>query len=205
MSAADPFEPVALFSVPLFPSVVAGHEEHADALRAEILALRAHHSGVVRSNRGAWHSGPEFLAHRSEHVAWVLQKALRFGRHVLGRYHDNWSSSELVLAGAWANVLDEGGWNAPHHHAPTHWSGVYYVSVGATSTDRSDPHGLIEFINPNAWMSQIGKAGNFVYAPKNGLMLLFPAAVNHFVHPHAGSEPRISIAFNFQVSSKSRA
>jgi hypothetical protein len=33
-------------------------------------------------------------------------------------------------------------------------------------------------------------------SPAEGMLLLFPAWLDHFVHPHAGSEPRISIAFN---------
>jgi uncharacterized protein (TIGR02466 family) len=205
VSAPDPFEPIALFSVPLFPTVVAGFDERKPALLADILDLRARYPGVVRSNRSAWHSGDELAAHKSENVAWVLQKAVRFARHVLGRFHDNWSAHDLALAGVWANVLDQGGWNAPHHHAPCTWSGVFYVSVGEVSTSRADPHGMIEFMNPMPWMSQIGRAGNFVYGPKDGLLLLFPSAVHHFVHPHVGADPRVSIAFNFNVVAKGRA
>lgn len=202
--SADPFAPLPLFAIPLFPTVIAGHEERKTALRAEILALRDQYPGVVRSNRNAWHSGEEFAKHRSEHVAWVLAKAHRFAKHALARYHADWATSELELGGAWANVLGPGGWNAPHHHAPCTWSGCYYVSVGAIATRKDDPGGWIEFLNPAPWMSQIGAAGNFLYAPKDGLMLIFPAALQHFVHPHPDAEPRISIAFNFNVVPKAR-
>ncbi|MDP2316258.1 MAG: TIGR02466 family protein [Pseudomonadota bacterium] len=205
MSAPDPLAPIPLFSFPLFSSVIAGFEEHRAPLLAEILDLKRQYPGVVRSNRNAWHSGDEFLAHKSEHVAWLLQKVTRFGRFALARYHDNWASSELQLGGCWANVLEPGGWNAPHHHVPCHWSGVFYVSVGTLGTKPGDPGGMIEFLNPTPLLSAVGQGGSHAYAPKDGLMLVFPSSIYHFVHPHAGDEIRVSVAYNFNVVPKPRA
>lgn len=199
MTPADPLAPTPLFSFPLFSSVLAGFEQHRDPLLAQILELRRTHPGIVRSNRNAWHSGDELAASRSEQLAWVLQKVTKFGRLALARYHDNWATSELQLGGCWANVLEPGGWNAPHHHVPCHWSGVFYVSVGQLGTRPGDPSGMIEFLNPNPGLSVVGQGGNFVYGPKDGLMLLFPASLHHFVHPHQTGEIRVSIAYNFNV------
>lgn len=202
MTPADPFAPGALFSFPLFASVISGFEEHRDPLRQHVLGLRERFPGVVRSNRDAWHSGPEFLSHRTEHVAWLLQKVTSFATRALGRYYDGWSKSDLVLAGCWANVLERRGWNAPHHHFPTHWSGVYYVSTGPRPTIEGDRGGMLELVNPNPALAMIGLSGNYLHAPKDGLMLLFPATIHHFVHPHDSDEPRISIAYNFNVTPK---
>jgi uncharacterized protein (TIGR02466 family) len=198
----DPFTPIPLFAFPLFSTVLAEAPQHRDALCKEILELRAKHPGVRRSNRGAWHSGEEFLALRHPSVAWVLQNAVKFGRMALGRYNQEWATSELKLGHYWANVLGPGGWNAPHHHVPTHWSGVYYISVGQVGTGGEELSGHIEFLNPNYWQGQGGRGGNFVYGPRDGLMLLFPASLVHFVHPHGGEENRISIAYNFSVVPK---
>lgn len=199
---ADPLEPTQLFSFPLFSSGLAGFEAHNGPLLAEILAHRAAHPGIVRSNRNAWHSGDDLLALKSEHLGWVLQKVTRFARLALARYYQGWASQELTLGSCWANVLGSGGWNAPHHHFPCHWSGVYYVSVGRVGTGREDPSGLIEFLNPTPWLALFGQSGNAVYAPKNGLMFLFPSSLYHFVHPHFSDELRVSIAYNFNVVAK---
>jgi uncharacterized protein (TIGR02466 family) len=169
----------------------------------EILDLKQRYPGVTRSNRNAWHSGNEFLEHKNEHVAWLLGKVIKFAQHAVGRYYQNWATSELRLVSAWANVLEKGGWNAPHHHFPCHWSGVFYVSVGATGTGLDDPSGLIEFLNPTPWLSAINQSGNFVCVPKDGLMFLFPSSIYHFVHPNFTSNQRISIAFNLEVHPKS--
>lgn len=197
--STDPFAPHTLFGFPIFITLLAGHEAHRDPLRGHILGLKQRYPGVVRSNRHAWHSGPEWAQNPSEHVAWLIEKVTKFGHRALGRYHDDWSRSELKLAGCWANVLGHGGWNAPHHHAPTHWSGVYYVSVGTLPTETGDYSGMIEFLNPNPALALLGQSGNYVHPPKDGLLIIFPASVTHFVHPRFADDERISIAFNFSV------
>jgi uncharacterized protein (TIGR02466 family) len=195
---SDPFTPTQqLFSFPLFSSLIAGFDEHRAPLLELILDLRERYPGVTRSNRNAWHSGDELLQHRSEHVAWLLGKVLKFGRLSLGRYYDDWARADLQLAGAWANVLGPGGWNAPHHHFPTHWSGVVYIQCSPVIP--GDPAGMIEFLNPTPYLSYINQPGNFAHAPKEGLTIVFPASLVHYVHPHAGDAPRVSIAYNFNV------
>jgi uncharacterized protein (TIGR02466 family) len=201
--SSDPFAPLPLFGFPLFSSVVGEHGKHQQPLRELILQHKSKNPGVRRSNRNAWHSADEFVALRDEHIGWVLQNAMKFGRAALGRYYQDWANHELKLGHYWANVLGSGGWNAPHHHVPTHWSGVYYISVGAVGSGNEDLGGHIEFINPSPFNTSLGSAGgNFAYGPRDGLMLLFPASLVHFVHPHTSEEPRITIAYNYSVVPK---
>ncbi len=199
MTQADPYAPHMLFGFPMWASLISGSEQHKEGLLKHVMDLRERYPGVVRSNRHAWHSGPEFIRHKSEHVAWLLQKVTKFATLATARYHDNWQHHELVLAGCWANVLGFGGWNAPHHHAPTHWSGAYYVNVGTLPTEPGDFSGMIEFLNPNPQMALYGQSGNYVHRPKDGLMVLFPASVTHYVHPRFAEDLRVSIAYNFTV------
>jgi uncharacterized protein (TIGR02466 family) len=201
---ADPFEPISLFAFPLFASVVDGHEAHDGPLRAHILELAGKHPGRVRSNRNAWHSAEEFAQSRDVHIAWVLQQVMAFATRALGSSYQEWAHSDLRLVQYWANVLGPGGWNAPHHHVPTHWSGVYYVAVGPVGNGKDDFSGMIEFLNPNPYQSVLGRGGNFAYAPREGLVLLFPASMVHFVHAHTNEAPRVSIAFNLTVVPKAR-
>jgi uncharacterized protein (TIGR02466 family) len=202
---SDPFTPTPLFAFPLFSTVVAGFDGHREALLAELLALQAKEPGIRRSNRNAWHSGDAIQTLQSAHVAWVLDKVLTFGRLALGKYYQDWATNELRMGSYWANVLAAGGWNAPHHHFPQHWSGVFYVSVGSVSGTTDDMSGMIEFLNPTPLHSAIGRGGNYFYAPKDGLVLLFPGSLLHFVHPHANETPRVSIAFNLNVVPRARA
>jgi uncharacterized protein (TIGR02466 family) len=203
VGADDPFSPIPLFAFPLFSTVLAGFDQRKDALLADILEHKRHHPGMTRSNYHGWHSGDEFVGRKSEPVGWVLQKALEFSRLALARYNQDWARTELRLGRYWANVLGPRGWNAPHHHFPQHWSGVFYVSVGRIGNGVDDMDGMIEFLNPTPWHAVIGGGGNFAYGPKNGLMLLFPSSILHFVHPHEGEDLRVSIAFNLNVVPRS--
>jgi uncharacterized protein (TIGR02466 family) len=200
--ASDPFAPLEMFAFPLFSTMVAGHDAHDKPLLDHILDLRSKHPGRVRSNRNAWHSAEEFANSRNEHIAWVLKNIMDFAKRALASTYQDWATSDVRLVQYWANVLGPGGWNAPHHHIPTHWSGTYYVSVGPTGNGVDDFSGLIEFLNPTPWQSLIGRGGNVTHAPKEGMNLLFPASILHFVHPHSNEQPRVSIAYNLMVVPK---
>jgi uncharacterized protein (TIGR02466 family) len=205
MSTPNPFAPHLMVPLPIYTTVLAGFEAHEAPMLAEILALRAQYPGVQRSNRRAWHSGEEFLRHRSEHVAWMLARVLRFAEGALAGTYGGWKDHELRLASAWANVLGSGGWNAPHHHFPLHWSGVFYVSTpGIAGNAPGDPSGHIEFLNPTPWLSPMGQGGNAAFAPKPGMTVLFPSSLYHYVHPHTAEEPRVSIAYNLLVVQRTK-
>lgn len=195
---SDPFAPIPLFSFPLYSAILADHEEHKAGLIKEVLDHRAVDPGIRRSNRDGWHSGDAFLASRNDDLAWVLHNVTVFAKKALARHHQNWARTDLRLGSYWANVLDAHGWNAPHHHLPQHWSGVYYVQVPEVGTVAEDLRGRIEFLNPNVNQATFG-SGSFAYAPREGLTLLFPSSLVHFVHPHTSGEPRITIAYNFNV------
>ncbi|MBA2319831.1 MAG: hypothetical protein H0V89_01640 [Deltaproteobacteria bacterium] len=200
--SSDPFAPTPLFAFPLFSSLVNAADQHKGPLVSEILALKAQIPGVKRSNRNAWHSGDEFVARHSNHVDWVLGNGLTFAKKALGRYYGDWAALDLKIGHFWANVVGKEGWNAPHHHFPTHWSMVYYIQVGKVGTSSEDMNGMIEFLNPTPWQAVWNRSGNFAMAPKDGLFILFPASLLHFVYPYTGDEPRVSMAWNFNVVPK---
>jgi uncharacterized protein (TIGR02466 family) len=199
---SDPFAPIPLFAFPVFTTRVAGHEEHRQPLIDEIQACRKASPGLVRSNRNdAWHSGEELLRSRHPSLGWALNHVTVYARRCLGPLYQGWAHSELKMGSFWANVLGPTGFNAPHHHFPQHWSGAYYVAVPEADGPRPEHAGGFEILNPNPWQSTWG-GGNSVHLPKEGMILLFPASLVHYVHPHGARGERISIAFNFNVVPK---
>ena len=80
---------------------------------------------------------------------------------------------------------------------------MYYVSVGTVGAGADDLSGHLEFLNPSPWNTSLGShGGNFAYGPRDGLLLLFPASLVHFVHPNSSDKSRVSIAYNFSVVPK---
>jgi uncharacterized protein (TIGR02466 family) len=97
---------------------------------------------------------------------------------------------------SWINIHDEGGFNFPHVHEGSYLSGCFYLQVprGSGNLIFRDPragvvHGLFKGPVANGYR-------DVSLRPEDGLLVLFPAWLEHFVEPHESDEPRIVIAFN---------
>ena len=109
-----------------------------------------------------------------------------------------------IRAEAWGNIMDGGDFSMIHNHVRDDWSGVYYVDAenGDPSVERN---GALELVDPRTVQPLTG-TGRFrrpfrhvTVQPKNGLMILFPSWMNHYVYPYRGESERISIAFNLKL------
>lgn len=117
----------------------------------------------------------------------------------------SWAAPEFDFAKkrvqleGWININGQGAFNAPHDHPGWVWSGTYYVSVPASSGERS---GAIEFLDnrTNARVITIDGAPCFfskwTLQPRVGTVLVFPSYLRHWVYPNDEREERVSVAFN---------
>jgi len=100
----------------------------------------------------------------------------------------------------WANVNESGHYNTLHMHPGNQWSVVYYVRTGTLSSD-APLNGRLELRDPRpaaefARMPGFTCGQPLLVIPQPGLMVAFPAWIEHGVHPYYGEGPRISIAIN---------
>jgi uncharacterized protein (TIGR02466 family) len=100
----------------------------------------------------------------------------------------------------WANVNRAGDYNMFHLHPGNHWSVVYYVATGTLNPD-TPMNGRIELRDPRpaanfARMPGFNSGQPLLIRPQPGMMLVFPAWIEHGVHPFYGEGHRISIAIN---------
>ena len=115
-------------------------------------------------------------------------------------YAVNWTIT------GWASVNRFGDYHDAHNHPWSYLSGTYYVKMPASREilqSRSDVRpGCITFYDPrggvnmNAIKNDPNVDPEYTVLPEPGLMLLWPAFINHFVHPNLSKETRISISFN---------
>lgn len=115
----------------------------------------------------------------------------------------------------WANVFEPGAFNRLHYHPGAFWSGVYYVSDGRRNVDQEvggdlvlhSPHeGLSSMYAPDVHIKlPDGQPllSTFSIRPRPGLGVIFASWLMHEVDPYSGSGVRISIAFNFSLTSGS--
>lgn len=190
----------SLYATPLVEVRLERSAELNRRLGAIILERAASEPGVTRSNAGGWHSPLDLFDWPHEEIKVLKSAVVDLVMQTMQAINPELGDFKCRLAlAAWANVSRRGDYNTLHNHPDFHWSGSYYVSSGAPDPD-CGAAGCIEFRDPRAAVNMISAPGAsgkpVVIRPEAGTMLLFPAWLEHFVHPHAGSEPRISIAFN---------
>ena len=167
--------------------------------------------GIYRSNTaGTWHSDTTLLDHPRKTANEALFKMFGRGFNQLAVQHA--APQNQIMSWklqAWGMIYSDRGYATPHNHPNCHFAGVYYVKTGADgsspekvmATGVSRQAGDLEFIGPHAHAQQakgINLQQAFKVTPKPGLMVLFPAWLNHFVHPLDLDEgdTRIAISCN---------
>lgn len=143
---------------------------------------------------GSWQSAP--VLHKreelSELVACFTQAAHKVIRFLNIGYED------LVITGCWANVNGTGALHRLHSHPNNYLSGVYYVQIqpGADRINFLDPRIQTGIIRPPVTKLSAGNTDQVVVQVSNGMLLLFPAYLQHSVDPNQSQALRISLSFN---------
>ena len=106
----------------------------------------------------------------------------------------------------WPSVNRFGDYHDAQNQPCSYLSGTYYVKMPTTREtlqNRTDVRpSCITFYDPRSGVNMMGIKNDpyvdpeYTVLPEAGLMLLWPAFVNHFVHPNLSKETRISISFN---------
>lgn len=148
-----------------------------------------------------------FLAVEHPAVSWLAQcinvTVRDYFRHVGMSYDIRW------WVHAWANVNRFGDYHDYHNHPRAYLSGTYYVRVPAqperVATRNDVRPGRITLYDPRGAVNMTAIKGDpyveaeYTVDPRPGMILLWPAFVNHFVHPNLSKEPRVSISYNVML------
>ena len=187
-----------LQSFDLFPSRI--WQAHLPALVPQlqgwtkiVLALRAATPKPAgRTVRQGWNSADMTVLDRPEFA--VLNQAIRAA--CAGALSEMGQDKVAFSLQSWINMHDRGGFNFLHMHEGSLLSGSFYLSV---------PRGSGQFVfrdpRPGVILGSV-KGGvpnghaDIHLTPSDGLLVLFPCWMEHYVEPHESDQPRITIAFN---------
>ena len=188
-----------IFPTPLLRFEVADAAKLNRDLLKDISKRRVAEGGMVKSNRKGWHSTRDMFERKEPAQAKLAQLILRMLAQSTKTVAPDTDFNNLeLLADGWINVNPIGGYNAPHDHAGSFWSGVYYVQVPA---DAEGQGGSIEFLAPHKTLPGQGMieapitAQKVIVRPTPGQALIFPANLVHWVHPNDREQERMTIAF----------
>lgn len=104
--------------------------------------------------------------------------------------------TEFHLHNLWINENYKNCWNHVHNHPHSTFSGVYYIKVPPMSGNLIFPRTSIFNIAAFTDVTNSDFALNYNISPEEGLMVIFPSELLHYVEPNENDQSRISIAFN---------
>jgi uncharacterized protein (TIGR02466 family) len=128
-----------------------------------------------------------------EELMGYVREATTEALAVLSVEHDG-----FLVTGCWANIKPQGVGHPSHVHPNNFLSGVYYVrarQAGGEIVFR-DPRHQPFILSPRTSERNQYNSRNADLPVREGLMLLFPAWLQHSVVGSAGESERISISFN---------
>jgi len=189
-----------LFYSPLTVFKLEDYKNLNSQLLAETIQRQKNSSGIDRSNWHGWHSEDDFFERNEPGHQALREKILEAIQLSTKKVSQNFDFSRYgIQAEGWINVLGKGGLNTPHDHPGWVWSGCYYVSAPETDNDLS---GNIEFFDTRTNLRTLTIEGascftsKFTMKPSEGMLIIFPSYLRHWVYPNESEQVRVSVAFN---------
>jgi uncharacterized protein (TIGR02466 family) len=172
-------------------------------LEKAVRARAATQPGVLVSNTGGWQSAPDLFDWQEPEVLKLAAELDQAIQHLVSFGQAAPVKLRLWRAG-WANINRAGDYNSLHNHPQQHLAAVYYVKAPPPGRQGA-PDGLLELRDPRPAAGYGGHTTLFSaypmrIAPEPGMLVMFPAWVDHMVHPHHGPEERISLAINIKLA-----
>ena len=130
----------------------------------------------------------------------INETVVGYLRHLGMSYSIDWSIQ------GWPNVNRFGDYHDAHNHPRAYLSGTYYVKMPTaieklrTRTDVRP--GCITFYDPRPGVNMTAIKGDpyvdpeYTVRPEPGMLMMWPAFINHFVHPNLSKQTRVSVSFN---------
>jgi len=152
--------------------------------------------GLSKTNVNGWHSKSDM--HQKLEYKALVDQLFQMQQEI---YKEDCLADQPVLGNMWANINPPGGFNRPHIHPNSLWSGVYYVKTpkDCGHLKLEDPKTRAEMVMPKRTTDKLPQYlwREVHYEPIAGRCIMFPSWLNHTVDPNRSNDIRISVSFNF--------
>ena len=181
-----------------FPTLIFAEDVKLDnqQLANDIVAWSKQDKGVKKTNMNGWHSQTNM--HEMPQFKLLVDELFKMQHEV---YKSEWLDRGPKLGNMWANINYSGGYNKPHIHPNSLFSGVYYIKtpLNCGKIVFNDPRPVVQCNMPTR---QRGKPPPHLWRevsidPKVGRIIMFPSWLWHSVEPNQSNDMRISVSFNF--------
>ena len=101
-----------------------------DLFTREVVRWSNEDKGIKRTNMNGWHSHTDM--HKIPVFKPLVDELFKMQFEVFNEEH---LDREPIIGNMWANINPPGGYNRPHIHPNSHFSGVYYIKATKDSGD----------------------------------------------------------------------
>ena len=184
-----------------FPTLIYAQDFKLDTnqMAQNIIQWSREDGGVTKTNVNGWHSKTDM--HTKQEYKPLIDELFRMAYEV---FNEEFLDGEPKLGNMWANINPPGGYNKPHIHPNSLFSGVYYVKTPPNSGRLicNDPRPGIQTCMPNRKKGQPPKHlwREVNLQPQENRAIMFNSWLWHTVEPNQSNEDRISVSFNFLQS-----
>ena len=152
--------------------------------------------GHNRTNINGWHSTTDM--NKKKEYNPLMQELFAMQYEI---FKKEFLTLKPVLGNMWANINYPGGYNRPHLHPNSLFSGVYWIKAPENSGNLMlyDPRPGVHTTMPDRKKGKLPSAvwREVHYKPRAGMIIMFPAWLWHEVQPNRSQDIRISVSFNF--------
>ena len=182
-----------------FPTIIYAKDVQLDnrLFEREVIEWSKKDKGIKRTNMIGWHSTTDM--HKIPVFKPLVDELFKMQMEI---YREELLSREPIIGNMWANINPPGGYNRPHIHPNSHFSGVYYIKAPQNSGEIvfNDPRSAAHMVMPER-VKDIKPPSHLWREvrvnPLEGRMLMFPSWLWHCVEPNESNDIRISVSFNF--------
>ena len=182
-----------------FPTIIYAKDVQLDnrLFEREVVEWSKKDKGIRRTNMIGWHSTTEM--HQIPVFKPLVDELFKMQMEI---YREELLTREPIIGNMWANINPPGGYNRPHIHPNSHFSGVYYIKAPQNSGEIvfNDPRSAAHMVMPER-VKDIKPPSHLWREvrvnPLEGRMLMFPSWLWHCVEPNESNDIRISVSFNF--------
>ena len=190
------------FPQPIFRYKVDNYKTFNKELEEYIYKLKEEDSeGVVRSNRGGWHSKSFKVREKGTIQNRFTQELSKYIFDVIQTYGWKCVPERVVVSEMWAIINKPRDFNVIHTHPNAYLSAAYYVKA-------PEKAGRFVIENPlsvarHSYPAHATKTEYNIKAAaldiEEGDLLLFPAYLPHKVNENKSDKDRIVISFNVDI------
>ena len=191
------------FPQPIFRYKVENYKTFNKELEEYIYKLKEEdNEGVVRSNRGGWHSKSFKVREKGTIQNRFTQELSKYIFDVIQTYGWKCVPERVVVSEMWAIINKPRDFNVIHTHPNAYLSAAYYVKA-------PEKAGRFVIENPlsvarHSYPAHATKTEYNIKAAaldiEEGDLLLFPAYLPHKVNENKSDDDRIVISFNVNIN-----